>query len=201
MTQEKWIKQTRIYTRGDRPPPVPPPLGFEVALDLSNLKSALEECEESRPKSSRMIVDDELFDLEFTPDMTQDGKETIIRERYAVALSNHEMIGQMLAEAEAEAKQAFWKLTALQPLLYSAHESMQGYINEFRTSAGHRGSKLMRQAMDTCESFAKGAWEIDWNEEWTGEDEKEESRMRQIAQARVAGVRAPSSPSTSIPHR
>lgn len=187
-----------------RPPPKPPALGFEVADDLSNLKSALEEHQEAtaaRPEPSRIIVDDELFDLEFTPDMSQAGKEAIIHERYAVAMSNHNMIEQMLAEAEAEAKQALWQLTAIQPEIYAAHESMQKFIDEFHALTGRRN--LIREAIVDGEKMAKDAWEADWNEEWicTEDDEKEEEKMKEIAQARAAGVQLPPSPSSPSLHR
>lgn len=193
-------------SRGDRPPPVPPPLGFEVADDLSNLKSALEEHEEamaSQPKPSRIIVDDELFGLEFTPDMTRAGKEAIILERCAIAASNHKMIEQMLAEAEAEAKQALWLLTALQPRLDVTQQNIQKFVNEFGASTNRRGVHLIRKAIFDAEKLAKDAWELDWNEEWifTKDDEKEEDRMRETAQARAAGVRVPLSPSATTPHR
>ena len=189
-------------SRGNRPPPVPPALGFEVADDLSNLKSALEEHQDAaaaRSEPSRIIVDDELFDLEFTPDMTQAGKEAVIRERYATAMSNHEMIEQMLAEAEAEAKQALWQLTALQPQIDAAHEHMQKIIDEFCTSTGLR--RLIRQTIPSSKTMAKEAWEVDWNEEWifTEGDEREEEAMRKIAQARAAGAQLPPSPSVTIP--
>jgi hypothetical protein len=193
-------------SRGNRPPPVPPPLGFEVADDLSNLKSAVEEHEEamaSQPRPSRIIVDDELFGLEFTPDMTQAGKEAIVRERYAIATSNHKMIEQMLAEAEAEAKQALWQLSALQPRLNATHQDTQKFVNEFCASTNRRGVHLMRQAISDAEKLAKDAWELDWNEEWifTEDDEKEEDRMRDIAQARAADAQGPLSPSATTPHR
>ncbi|KAF9652515.1 hypothetical protein BDM02DRAFT_2761246 [Thelephora ganbajun] len=182
---------------------MPPALGFEVADDLSNLKSALEEHQETaaaRPKPSRITVDDELFDLEFTPDMTRAGKEAIICERYAIAVSNHKMVEQMLAEAEAEAKQVLWQLTALQPQLSAAHEDMQRFIDEFYALTGQHN--IIRQAIFDSEKMAKEAWELDWNEEWicTEDDEKEEDRMREITRARTAGVQLPSSPSPLIPH-
>jgi hypothetical protein len=203
MTQEEqmWRERIRVMSRGCRPPPVPPPLGFEVADDLSNLKSALEEHEGSRPKPPRIIVDDELFDLKFAPGMSQAAQEAIILERYAIAMSNHKMIGQMLSEAEAEAKQVLWQLTALQPQLYSAHDNMQRFFNEFLALTEGRASKRIRQTISDCESLAKDAWELDWNEEWvfTEENYKEEERMREIAQARTSGVRAPHS--QQIHHR
>jgi len=204
MTPEQLIEIMKKKSRGNRPPPVPPALGFEVADDLSNLKSALEEHREAmtaHPIPSRIIVDDELFDLEFTPDMTQAGKEVIIRERYAVAMSNHKMIEQMLAEAEAEAKQVLWQLTALQPELDAAHKNMQRFIDGFCALTSCR--KLLRQAFFDGERMAKDAWEADWNEEWihTEDDEKEEDKMREIANARTAGVQLPPSPSAPIHHR
>jgi hypothetical protein len=193
-------------TRGNRPPPVPPPLGFQVADDLSNLKSALEDHEEamaSRPRPTRIIVDDELFGLEFTPDMTQAGKEAIVRERYAIATSNHKMIEQMLAEAEAEANQALWQLTALQPRLDATQEHLQKFVNEFWASTNRRGSQLARRALSDAENLARDAWELDWNEKWvyTEDDEKEEEKMKEIAQARAAKARVTSSHSAPIPQR
>jgi hypothetical protein len=187
-----------------RPPPNPPALGFEVADDLSNLKSALEEHQEAtaaRPKPSRIIVDDELFDLEFTPDMTQAGKEAIIHERYAIATSNHKMVERMLAEAEAEAKQALWRLTAVQPELDAAHGNMQRFLNEF--CALTRRPNLVREAIFEGERMSKDAWEVDWNEEWiwTEDDEKEEEKVREIAQARAAGAQIPPSPPAQTLHR
>lgn len=204
MTREEWIEFVRKKSRGDRPPPVPPALGFEVADDLSNLKSALEEHQEAMaafPKPSGIIIDDELFELEFTPDMTQAGKQTIICERYAIAMSNHKMIEQMLAEAEAEAKQALWQLTALQPELDAAHKNMQRFLDDFCALTGRR--TIVRQVIFTGERMSKDAWEVDWNEEWicTEDDEKEANRMREIAQARAAGVQLPPSPSAPTPQR
>ena len=203
-TTEQWAEFIRKKSRGDRPPAVPPPLGFEVADDLSNLKSALEEHQEAiaaHPKPSRIIIDDELFDLEFTPDMTQTGKEVIIRERYAIAMSNHRMIEQMLAEAEAEAKQALWQLTAFQPELDGAHENMQRFIDGFCALTNRRN--LVRQTCSDGEKMAKDAWEIDWDEEWiyNEEDEREEEKRREIANARTAGVQLPPSPSAPIPRK
>jgi len=191
----------RKESRGDRPPPAPPALGFEVTDDLSNLKSALEEHQEAteaRPNPSRIIVDDELFDLEFTPDMTRAGKEAIICERYAIAMSNHKMIEQMLAEAEAEVKQALWQLTAIQPQLNTAHDDMQGFLDKSAALTGR--PSIIRQAVFDCEKMAKDAWELEWNEEWisTKDDEKEDEMMRKIAQARAAGVQLSPSPSPPI---
>ncbi|KAF9788409.1 hypothetical protein BJ322DRAFT_631451 [Thelephora terrestris] len=204
--QDKFLEGVRMMTRGNRPPPVPPPLGFEVADDLSNLKSALEDHEEamaSRPRPTRIIVDDELFGLEFTPDMTQAGKEAIVRERYAIATSNHMMIEQMLAEAEAEANQALWQLTALQPRLDATQEHLQKFVNEFWASTNRRGSHLTRRALSDAENLARDAWELDWNEKWvyTEDDEKEEERMKEIAQARAAKARVTPSHSVPIPQR
>lgn len=199
---EEWIEFVRKASRGNRPPPVPPALGFEVSDDLNNLKSALEEHQEAmevQHKPSRIIVDDELFDLEFTPDMTQAGKEAIICERYAIAMSNHKMVEQMLAEAEAELKQVLWQLTAIQPQLDDAHENMQRFIDE--TSALTGRSNIIKQAVFDGERMAKDAWELDWNEEWvsTEDDKKEEEMMRKIAKARAAGVQLPPSSSPPIP--
>lgn len=176
---------------------------MKAANDLGDLTPAPEEQEESQPKPSRVIVDDELFDLEFTPDMTQEGKEAIIFERCAIAMSNHKMVEKMLVEAENEVKQALWQLAVLQPQLYANRENMQRFVNEFRAFAGHSGSNLMRETISNCMGLAKDAWELDWNEEWifTEEDEKEEERMREIAQARAAGIQVPSSPSPTIPNR
>lgn len=170
---------------------------------MTNLNHAPEEREEPRSKPPRIIVDDELFHLEFNPDMTRAGKEAIIHERYAIAMSNHKMIGQILAEAETGAKQALWKLAVLQPQLYAAHENAHRLIDEFRALTGRHDSDLVMQAIYDCKSLAKDAWELDWNEEWifTQEDEKEEGRMREIAQARAAGVQVPPSPPTPVPHR
>jgi len=194
----------RKENRKGRPPPVPPPLGFEVADDLSNLKSALEEHQDAIaacPKPSPVILDDELFDLEFTPDMTQAGREAIICERYAIAMSNHKMIEQMVAEAEAEAKQALWQLTALQPQLYAGHDDMQKFIDGFCALSSRRN--IIRQVISKGERGAKDAWEADWNEEWicTEDDEEEEDKMREIAQARAAGVQLPLSPPAPNPCR
>lgn len=190
--------------RGNLPPLVPPPLGFEVADDLSNLKCAPEayrEATKTQPIPSRIIIDDELFDLEFTPEMSQAGREAIIRERYAIAMSNHEMVGQMLAEAETEAKQALWQLTTIQPRLNAEHEKMQRFIDEFAALTDRHD--LIRKAMFIGEREAKAAWERDWNKEWifTEEDEEEEEIMKKIAQAREAGVRFPPSPTAPIPRR
>ena len=198
ITLAEWMEYLKRESRGQRPPPKPPALGFEVVDDLSNLKSALEEHREAMavcPEPSRIIVDDQLFDLEFTPDMTQAGKGAVIRERYAVAVSNHKMVEQMLAEAEAEAKQALWQLTALQPEIYAAHETMQKFIDEFYVLTGRRN--IIREAIFDGEKMAKDAWEADWNEEWicTEDDEKEDSKMKEIAQARAAGIQLPLSPS------
>jgi hypothetical protein len=156
---------------------------------------------EARPKPSRIIIDDELFDLEFTPDMTRVGREAIIRERYAIAMSNHKMIEQMLAEAEDEAKQALWQLTAIQPQIYAAHDNMQRFTDEFAALTGRRS--ITKQAMLDGVKMAKDAWELDWNEEWvhTEDDENEEETMKKIAQARAAGVQLPPSPSPPIPRR
>jgi len=194
----------RVKSRGDRPPPVPPPLGFEVANDLSNLKSALEEHQETMaacPKPLPIILDDELFDLEFTPDMSQAGKGAIICERYAIAMSNHKMIEQMVAEAEAEAKQALWQLTTLQPELYAGHENMQKFIDGFCALSSRHN--IIRHVISEGERMAKEAWEVDWDEEWicTEDDEKEEDHMREIAQARAAGVQSPPSPPAPAPCR
>lgn len=194
----------RKASRSGRPPPVPPPLGFEVADDLSNLKSALEEHQEAMaacPKPSSIILDDELFDLEFTPDMTQAGREAIICERYAIAMSNHKMVEQMVAEAEAEAKQVLWQLTALRPQLYAGHDDMQRFIDGFCALSSRRN--IIRQVISEGEQGAKDAWEADWNEEWicTDEDEEEEDKMREIAQARAAGVQLPLSPPAPTPCR
>lgn len=194
----------RKASRGNRPPPVPPALGFEVADDLSNLKSALEEHQEAieaTPKPSRIIVDDELFDLEFTPDMTRAGKEAVICERYAIAMSNHKMIEQMLAEAEAEVKQALWQLTAIQPQLNTAHDDMQRFLDESAALTGR--PSIIGQAVFDCEKMAKDAWEFEWNEEWvsTKDDEKDDEMMRKIAQARAAGVQLSPSPSPPTPRR
>ena len=190
--------------RDNRSPVVPPPLGFEVADDLSNLKSTPEECRgaaEAQSEHSRIIIDDDLFDLEFASDTSQAGKETIIRERYAIAMSNHKMIGQMLAEAEAEAKQALWKLTTIQPRLNAEHEKMQGSIDEFAALTDRHD--LIGEAVFAGEREARMAWERDWNQEWifTEEDEKEEEIMKKIAQARAAGIQLPPSPSVPIPRR
>jgi len=201
MTKEEFIRKA---SRMDLPPPVSPALGSNVADDLSNLKSALEERQEaveSRPKPSHIIIDDKLFDLEFTPDMTQAGKEAVIRERYAIALSNHKMIEQILAEAEAEAKQVLWQLTTLTPQIDAAHENMQRFIDEFTALTGCRS--LVRQVVFDSERMAKEAWELDWNEEWifTKDDEKEEEAMKAIARARAAGVQLPPSPFAPVPPR
>lgn len=146
-----------------------------------------------------IIVDDELFDLEFTPDMTQVGKEAVVRERYAIAMSNHKMIEQMLADAEAEMKQALWQLTVLQPQLDAAHENVQKFID--KSAALISRPSIIRQAVFEGEKMAKDAWEADWNEEWVSSesDEKEEEMMRKIAQARAAGVQLP--PSPSVPRK
>ena len=194
----------RKASRSGRPPPVPPPLGFEVADDLSNLKSALEEHQEAIaacPKPSPVILDDELFDLEFTPDMTQTGREAIICERYAIAMSNHGMIEQMVTEAEAEAKQVLWQLTALQPQLYAGHDDVQKVIDRFCALSSRRN--IIKQVISEGERAAKDAWEADWNEEWIcmEDDEEEEDRMREIAQARAAGVQLPLSPPALTPCR
>lgn len=182
----------------------PPTLGFEVADDLSGLGSALEEHQEAmkvRSKAPHIIVDDELFDLEFTPDMTKVGKESVVGERYAIAMSNHKIIEQMLAEAEAEAKQVLWQLTTVQPLIYATHENMQRFIDEFAALTGCRS--LVRQAALDSERMAKDAWELDWNEEWifTEDDEEEEATMKEIAQARAAGVRLSHPPSSPMSPR
>ena len=202
ITLEQWMEFVRKENRKGRPPPIPPPLGFEVAGDLSNLKSALEEHQEAieaSTKPSPIILDDELFDLEFTPDMTRAGREAIVYERYAIAMSNHKMIKQMVAEAEAEAKQALWQLTALQPQLYAGHDGMQKFIDEF--CALSRRRNIIRQVISEGERSAKDAWEADWNEEWicTEADEEEEDKMREIAQARAAGVQLPLSPPAPTP--
>ena len=198
------MEYIRKASRGGRPPPVPPPLGFEVADDLSNLKSALEEHQEAMaacPKPSPVILDDQLFDLEFTPDMSQAGRETIICERYAIAMSNHKMIEQMVAEAEAEAKQALWQLTALQSELYAGHDDMQKFIDGFCALSNRRN--IIRQVISDGERMAKDAWEADWDEEWicTEDDEEEEDRMREIAQARATGAQIPPSPTAPTPSR
>lgn len=190
--------------RENMSPLVPPPLSFEVADGLSNLKSTPEEyrgATEAQSEPSRIIIDDELFDLEFTPDMSQANKETIIRERYAIAMSNHKMVRQMLAEAEAEAKQALWQLTTIQPRLNAEHEKMQGFIDEFAALTDRHD--LIGEAVFSGEREAKVAWERDWNQEWifTEEDEKEEEIMKKIAQARAAGIQLPPSPSVPIPRR
>lgn len=190
--------------QGVRPPPGPPQLGFEVADDLSNLKSALEEHEEtvaSLPSPPRIIMDDELFDMEFTADMTPAGKEAVVRERYAIAMSNHKMIEQMLSEAEAEAKQALWQLTALQPHIDAASESTEKFLDEFGALTGHRGP--LRQAIVYGERLAKEAWERDWNEEWihTDDDRKEDERMKENSRARTAGIQSPPSPSAQLQQR
>lgn len=133
--------------------------------------------------------------------MCQARKEAVIRERYTIAMSNHEVIGQMFAEAEAEAKQALWQLTTIQPRLNAEHEKMQGFIDEFAALTDRHD--LIREAVFTGEREAKAAWERDWNTEWifTEEDEKEEEMMKKIARAREAGVRSPPSPSAPIPRR
>ena len=200
----EWIEFARRESRGNRPPPVPSALGFEVADHLSNLKSTLgehQEAMEARSKPSRIIVDDELFHLEFTSDMTQAGKEAIIRERYAIAMSNRKMIEQALAEAEAEAKQALWQLTTVQPQLDTARENMQKIIDGFTALTGC--SNMIKQAVLRGEKMAEDAWKIVWNEDWvfTEDDEKEEKTMREIAQARAAGVQLLPSPSASISRR
>ena len=133
--------------------------------------------------------------------MSQAGKEAIIRERYAIAISNHKMLEQVLAEAEAEAKQTLWQLTALQPQLHAAHENMQKLIDEFSVLPGRR--RLIREVVFAGMEMAKDAWEADWNEEWTftKDDKKEEDKMREIAQSRAAGVQLPPSPSTPTHRR
>lgn len=201
--ERKWKEKLIALSRGGRPPPVPPPLGFEVPDDLSNLKSALEEHEDSQPKPLRTIVDDQLFDLKFNLDMSQSAKEAVILQRYAIATSNHKMVEQMLAEAEAEVKQALWKLTAIQPQLYDAHENILRFFNSLYELTDGRCSKFVRKAISDCESNSKKAWECDWEEEWVyGEENvKEEDRMKEIAQARTAGVPIPPSPSPPAPHR
>lgn len=203
MTQEEWIEQTTIGGQGGRLPPGPPPLGFEVNNDLSNLKSALEEDEESRSKPSRVIIDDELFDLEFTPDMTQIGRDAIIRERFAIAVSNNKMIEKMVTELEAEAKQAIWQLTVLQPKLHAANEKMQRFIDEFSALTGRRGRSLIRRAISEGETLVKDAWKSDWDEEWifTQGDQEEEVRMKETAKARTARVQASPSPLGPFPQR
>lgn len=191
------MEQIKIESQGDPTPPLPP-LGFEGANCLSNLKSILEGRGEPQPEPSRFIIDDGLFDLEFTPDMTQAGKEAIICERYATAVSNRMMIEQMLAEAEGEVKQALWQLTVLQPQLYTARENIQGFFDEFCASTSHHGSHLMSQAISDRDSLARGAWGVDLNEEWIF---TEEGRMREIAEARAAGVQVPFSFSPPVPRR
>ena len=204
MTREEQVEWMKQMSRGNLPPPAPPPLGFEVAGDLSNLKSALEEHQEAMaacPKPSPIVLDDQLFDLELTPDMSQAGREAVVCERYAIAVSNHNMIEQMVAEAEAEAKQALWQLTALQPELYAGHDDMQKFIDEFCALSSRHS--IMRQALSDGERNAKVAWEADWGEEWifTEDDDKEDDRIREIAQARAAGVQLPLSPLVQTPCR
>lgn len=205
-TREDWLE----YGKGLKdhvplqPPPAPPSLGFEVTDDLSNLKSALEEHQgaiAACPKPSPIIVDDELFGLEFTRDMSQAGREAIIHERYAIAMSNRKMIEQMLAEAEAEAKQVLWKLTALQPDLYARHNDMQGFFDGF--CALSKRHDILVKVIPEGERLAKNAWEAEWLEDWifTEDDEKEEEEMRVVAQARAAEVQSPTSSSVPIPHR
>jgi len=197
------MESTRKASRGNRPPPIPLALGFEAADDPSNLKSAPkehQEATEARPEPPRIIIDDELFDLEFPPDMTQAGKEAIIYERYAIATSNRKMIEQMLAEAEAEVKQALWQLTAIQPQINAAQDDMQKFLDE---SAALTRPSIIRQAVSDSEKMAKDAWELEWKEEWvcTEDDEKEEEMMRKIAQARAAGIQSSPFPSRPIPRR
>lgn len=203
-TLADWLEDVKNHNLSRRGPPRPPALGFEVADDLSNLKSALREHQEAMgicPEPSRIIVDDGLFDMEFTPDMTQAGKEAVIHERYAVAISNHKMVEQMLAKAEAEAKQALWHLTALQPEIYAAHETMQKFIDEFSALTGR--NNMLREAIYYGEKMAKDAWEAVWDEEWicTEDDDKEDEKMKIIAQARAAGVQLPPSPPAPAIHR
>jgi hypothetical protein len=105
MLEEEWMAPSR----GGLPPPVPPPLGFEVADDLSNSGSAPEEHKEaiaSQHRPSRIIVNDELFGLEFTLEVTQAGREAVVHERCGIAISNYTTTKQILAEAETEAKEA-----------------------------------------------------------------------------------------------
>ena len=146
------------------------------------------------PKPSRIIVDEGLFNLEFTPDMTQAGKEAIVRERYAIAMSNHKMVEKMLAEAEAEAKQVLWQLAALQPELYSSHADLLGFVDDFR---GTKGFGVLMEAISLARRTSKDLWEFHWNEEWlfTEADEKEVFVQKEIALARAAGVLLPLSPS------
>lgn len=185
----------REATRGG----LPPPPGFEVADDLSNLGSVLEEHGEPGPEPSRIIVDDQLFDLEFTPDMTRAGKEAITCERHAIATSNRKMIMQIFDEAEAEAKQALWQLTTSQHLLDAVQENMRGVVNKLWRSTNRRGWSLIRKALSDSERLAKEAWELEWNEEWgftEGDD-----RMEEITRARAAGVQVPHSTPPTLPHR
>lgn len=131
------------------------------------------------PFASRIIVDDELFDLEFTPDMTKAGKEAVIRERYGIAMSNRRMVEQMLAEAEEEGKQALWKLAVLQPQIYAAHEDTQEIISRFRISANHCGSGFMGETISGGENLAENAWGFNLNDKRISseDDGKEEARV------------------------
>ena len=204
-TREERMERPQRKSGGKRLPLVPPPLGFKVANDLSNLKSALEEYEDtvaSQPNPSRILVDDELFGLEFTPDMSQAGKEAVIRERYAIAASNHGMIEQMLAEAEAEAKQALWQLTTLQPELITTYKNIEKFLDGFWASTNHRGKNLITESIFDAVSLAKQAWELEWDEEWiyTEDDQMEAERLMKIAQARAADSQVPPSPAPT-PHR
>lgn len=203
-TQDERTERPGKKSGGKRLPPVPPPLGFEVADDLSNLKSALEEYEEtmaSQPKPSGIIVDEGLFSLQLTLGMSQAGKEAAIRERYAIAASNHKMIEQMLAEAEAEAKQALWQLTALQPELITTYKNIEEFLEGFWDSTNCHGRDLVKESISDAVRRAKWAWEFEWNKKWinTEGDQMEVERLMKIAQARVAASQVP--PSTPIPHR